>query len=312
MKKTIKIAVASLMLTAAISTGCQKGDLASNPNAISSDAVLPINLLLNHITANFIKQEEKPFGQDASKNENAYKADQYMVSNYDKYWGRNEYSWSNTDNAYEILRYAIVLEKQSTAQLGANNKYLALAKFFRAYSAIWLSQRVGDIPMTQAGDPTILKPAFDKQHDVYKNALQLLDDANTMFNIYYTTAAGTGTQNTAFDSKSGDIFNLTNQQWQKLINTYRLRVLISLSKRADDTGDLNIKTQFNAIVTNPTTYPVMTSNSDNMVYKFNSVNTYPNYASGSNSYNNFLFIGKPVLDITTANADPRTFLFATR
>jgi len=312
MKKTLKIAVSAIMLTAVVTTGCQKGDLLSNPNAISSDAVLPINLILNHITANFIKAEEKPFGADASKNENAYKADQYLVSNYDKYWGKNEYGWSNTDNAYEMLRYAIVLEKQATAQLGAtNNKYLAIAKFFRAYASIWLAQRVGDIPMTQAGDPNNLTPAYDTQHDVYKNSLQLLDDANTMLNAYFASGVGAGTQNTAFNTANGDIFNLTNQQWQKLINSYRLRVLISLSKRADDTADLNIKTQFNAMVTNPTTYPIMTSNSDNMVYKFNSVNTYPNYASGSNAYNNFLFIGKPVLDITTATADPRTFLFAT-
>src|SRR6187402_1517689 len=100
MKKTLKIVVASLMLTTAV-TSCQKGDLVSNPNAIGADAVIPINLILNHITANFIKNEEKPFGPDASNNENAYKAGQYMVSNYDKYWGTNYYSFGYTDNAYD-------------------------------------------------------------------------------------------------------------------------------------------------------------------------------------------------------------------
>ncbi|WP_293308781.1 SusD/RagB family nutrient-binding outer membrane lipoprotein, partial [Pedobacter sp. UBA5917] len=231
----------------------------------------------------------------------------YLVSNYDKYWSTNDYGWSYSDHAYDMLKYTIQLENQAKSQFGAvNNKYLALAKFFRAYSAIWLSQRVGDVPMSQAGNPlSFPTPVFDMQHDVYKNSLQLLDEANTMFNSILTSS----TQNVVFST--GDIFGFTNLQWQKLINTYRLRVLLSLSRRADDNADLNIKTQFNTIISNPTTYPIMTANTDNMVYKFNPVNLYPNWAQGNNSYNNFLFIGKPVIDITTANSDPRTFLLAT-
>jgi hypothetical protein len=92
--------------------------------------------------------------------------------------------------------------------------------------------------------------------------------------------------------------------------------LISLSKAYTRgvTSDFtlgDVKAQFNNIISNPATYPIMTSNSDNMVYKFNAVNLYPNYATGSNSYNNFLFVGQPVLNITTSTADPRTFVFAT-
>lgn len=306
-KKTFKIVTAGLMLAATMS-GCQKGNLVANPNVVNADATIPVSLILNHITATLIRQEEMPFGDGATYNKNGYKADQYMVSNYDKYWSNNEYSWSYSGHAYDILKYTIQLEIQAKAQYGTtNNKYLALAKFFRAYSFIWLSQRVGDIPMSQTGDPlTYPTPVFDNQHDVYKNCLQLLDDANTILN----GASSSATQNTLLSS-SGDIYGLTNLQWQKLINTYRLRVLISLSKRADDNADLNIKTQFATIVGNPATYPIMTANSDNMVYKFNVTNLYPNWASGSNSYNNFLFIGKPVLDITTSTKDPRTFLMAT-
>ncbi|EHQ25603.1 SusD/RagB family nutrient-binding outer membrane lipoprotein [Mucilaginibacter paludis] len=307
MKKTLKIVVATLTLAVTI-TSCQKGDLVSNPNAANADATVPVALILNHITATLIRQEEMPFGNDATNNKNAYKASQYMVSNYDKYWGTNSYDWSYTAHSYDILKYTIQLEVQAKAQLGAtNNKYLALAKFFRAYAFIWLTQRVGDIPMSQTGDPIAYPtPTFDSQHDVYKNCLQLLDDANTSLNSIITPA----TQGTVFNA-AGDIFGLTNLQWQKLINTYRLRVLISLSKRADDNADLNIKTQFATIVNNPTTYPIMTANSDNMVYKYNSVNLYPNFASGSDSYNNYLCIGKPIIDITTSTADPRTFLLAT-
>jgi hypothetical protein len=92
-------------------------------------------------------------------------------------------------------------------------------------------------------------------------------------------ATVSGVPGTAFDT--GDIFGLTNLQWQKLINTYRLRVLISMSKRADDNADLNIKTQFATIIGNATTYPIMTANTDNMVYKFVASNQYPPFATGN-------------------------------
>ncbi len=306
MKNNIFKTVALGAAISLVATSCQKGDLLSNPNAATESTAIPVSLILNHVTANFIRGEELPFNGDQNGANNAFKMDQYQVANYSKYWGNNEYSWSYSGHSYEILKYAIKLEDQSKLQLGnTTNKYFAVAKFLRAYSAIWLSQRVGDIPMAQAGNIAYPTPVFDTQKDVYKNSLTLLEDANTMF----TALNNASNSNTAFDG--GDIFNLTNLQWQKLINTYHLRVLISLSKRADDNADLNIKAQFAAIVTNPTKYPIMTANSDNMVYKFNSVNQYPNFQQGNTPYNNFMDVSKTVLDITTANKDPRTYVIAT-
>jgi hypothetical protein len=293
---TIKAIAASLLLVLSVSS-CQKGNLASNPNAINANSVVPVSLILNHITATMIRSEELPFGD-------VNKSNQFQVSNYAKYWGTNEYSWSYSAHSYEILKYTVQLEQQAQSQAGANSKYLAVAKFFRAYSAIWLSQRVGDIPMTQAGDPQYLTPKFDTQHDVYKNSLKLLEDANAIM-----TATTGSTQNVLFDG--GDIFGFTNLQWQKLINTYRLRILISLSKRADDNADLNVKAQFASIIGNPATSPIMTANSDNMVYKFVASNQYPPFQTGNNAYNEFMNVGKTVLDITTSTKDPRTFLMAT-
>lgn len=287
-------------------TGCQKGELQFNPNAATEATAIPTSLIINHLTANLIRSEEMPFGNDAAGS-NGYKASQQQTSIYSKYWSNNEYSWSYTVHSYEILKYAVKLEDEAFSQLKTtNNRYFALSKFFRAYAAVWLSQRVGDIPMSEAGNPAISDPKFDTQKDVYKQSLALLDSAN----IIMGALVNPSTQGTVLDQ--GDIFGLTYLQWQKLINTYRLRVLISLQKRADDAADLNIKTQFAAIVGNSTQYPVMTGNGDNMVYKFNAAyNQYPNFASGSSSYNNFLNVGKTILDATTANKDPRTFLFAT-
>lgn len=294
----LPIAFGALMAVSV--TSCQKGDLLSNPNAASADAPIPLSLLLNNVTANFITADEQPFGGSV------YKYDQYQVSAYSKYWGNNEYSWNYTTDSYQILKYAIALETQAKSQLGnTTNKYFAVAKFLRAYSAVWLSQRVGDIAMSQAGNASISTPAYDAQKLVYKNTLALLDTANTIMGTINSVAAN---QNVTLDG--GDIFAFTNLQWQKLINSYKLRVLISLSKRADDNADLNIQSQFAAIVTNPGKYPIMTGNGDNMVYRYNATNLYTPFAQGNNSYNNFMNVGKTLLDITTANKDPRTYLFA--
>ena len=299
MKIQHSFTLAILILMGMTISGCQKGDLVNNPNAATTNSVVPVSLILNHITATFIRNEEVPFFD-------VCKYDQYMVSIFSKYWGNNEYSWNYSDHNYDMLKYVVQMESQSVSQLGTTNKYLALAKFFRAYQAIWLSQRVGDIPMVQAGDANFPTPAYDTQKEVYRRSLALLDTANTILN----TLIGTGTQGSTFDA-GGDIFSYSNLQWRKLINTYRLRVLINLSKRADDNADLNIKSQFSAIVTNPTLYPVMTGNADNLVYKWTATNQFPVFATGNAAYNNFMNVGKTYLDLTTSTKDPRTFAVAT-
>jgi len=280
-------------------TGCQKGDLIDNPNVAASTGTIPSSLLLNHITATLIRSDEQPFSI-SSKNE------QFVLSNYAYYWGNNSYSFGNSETTYDILKYAIALQNQSTKQLGnSTNKYYAIAQFFKAYAGIWLTQRVGDIPFSQAGDPTILTPKYDTQHDVYKSALAMLDNANTILTPLVAVSP-----NSTFDT--GDIYGLTFLQWQKLVNTYRLRVLISLQKRAADNPDLNIPQQFATIVNSPSTYPIMTSNADNLVYKYNQAfNPYAIVSEGLQPYDNFGSMGLPYVSVTSATKDPRLMVVAT-
>ena len=294
----MKIKISNIILgLVAISfgiTGCQKGDLLSNPNVAAESSTIPSSLLLNHITANLMKEEDPIVS-------NVWKYNQNLTSNYTYYFGSNAYAWSTSSTTYDNIKYCVKMEEQAFNQYkNKTNVYFGLSKFFKAYSYIWLSQRVGDIPMSQANDINNLTPKYDSQHDVYKQSLALLDSANIIFGSLISTANA----NTKVDA--GDIFGLTYLQWQKVINSYKLRVLISLSKRADDNADLNIKSQFAAIIGNPTQYPIMTSNSDNMVYKFNSAyNQYPPQRYGYAQYNNCVNISKTWIDATVPNSDPR-------
>lgn len=291
-----------LLITGMVSvTSCQKGDLINNPNVAGAGSIVPVSLLLNELTATLIRSNEQPWAASAV-------AEQYVISNYSYYRGTNNYNFGNTSDSYDILKYALKLQQQSISQQGnQTNKFYALGQFFKAYSGIWLTQRVGDIPFSQAGNPSILTPKYDTQHDVYKSCLALLDNANSLLGNLISANPSLAGQTL----DTGDIFGMTYLQWQKLINTYRLRVLISLSKRAADNTDLQITQQFATIINNPGQYPIMTSNSDNMVYKFNTINRYPIYSLGYNPYNNFANIGNTYLNATTANLDPRTFMAAT-
>ncbi len=297
----MKIKISNIILgLVAISfgiTGCQKGDLLSNPNVAAESSTVPASLLLNHITANLMKEEDPIVS-------NVWKWNQNTVSNYTYYYGSNAYSWSTTSTTYDNIKYCTKMEEQAFNQYkNKTNVYFALSKFFKAYSYIWLTQRVGDIPMSQSNNISNLEPKYDAQKDVYKQSLALLDSANLQIAALISTANA----NTKVDA-SGDIFGLTYAQWQKVINTYKLRVLISLSKRVDDNADLNIKSQFAAILSNPTQYPIMTSNSDNVVYKFNSAyNQYPPQRYGYAQYNNCINISNTWINNTVPNKDPRVF-----
>ncbi len=282
-------------------TGCQKGDLIDNPNVAGASSIVPPTLLLNALTANLIRSAEQPFAQSQV-------AAQFDIANYSYYRGSNSYNFGNTTDSYDILKYALKLQQQTTAQLGnQTNKYYALGQFFKAYSGIWLSQRVGDIPFSAAGSVSNLTPKYDTQHDVYKSALALLDNANSLLGALITANPSLGSQ--VLDS--GDIYGFTYLQWQKLINTYRLRVLISLSKRAADNSDLAIPTQFATIINNPTQYPIMTSNNDNLVYKYNAVNRYATFAQGYDPYNNYANVGSVYINLMSSTNDPRIFAVAT-
>lgn len=303
----LKKVVLSLVVGVAF-TSCFEDDLLLSPNA--SDRATPTSVL-NHLTAMMITKEHASGSNDEMAFGAAHRVNQYYVSNYSYYWGSNYYNWTNTTNRYDMLKYAVKLEEEAIRQYGENeNIYFALVKFYKAYSAIWLSQRVGDIPFSEAGNPENLTPKFDTQKEVYQEVLTLLKDANAITNDLITNQSANSVSANAVLDNNGDIFGLTNLQWQKVINSFRLRILVSMSRRADDNPDLRIKDQFAEIIGNPSENPVMQSNADNMVFRYNAAyNPYPMYTNRSYTYG--ANIGKTILDITTLSKDPRTFVFAT-
>lgn len=273
MKKNT-ITGALLLAITLIASSCAKkfDEYAVNPNQPVS---VPAYLLLRQVENDMV---EFPAGD-------ADKFCQYTLSTY-TYYGLNEY-WSGSARLdFGTLRNVVAMEKEAAKASGDNNPYSALAKFFKAYFFVKMSLKVGDLPMTDALkglDNT--KPKYDTQKDIFKQSLQLLEDANTQL------ASLIASSNTALlgdfyyqEKISGGKDPLTAlKQWQKTVNTFKLRVLIELSKKAGDT-DLNVKQKFTDVLNNPAKYPVMNDLSDNLEYVYNDAfNQYPN---NKNNYGN--------------------------
>jgi hypothetical protein len=273
MKKIKYIIVTAIALVVA-GTGCKKkfDEYATNPNLLQS---VPAYLLLRSV------ENAMPVlpGGDADK------FCQFTLSSY-TYYGTNEYWTGAAGLNYGNLRDVIAMETEATKASGANNPYSALAKFFKAYFFTNMSLKVGDLPMSESMkglDNTT--PKYDTQKDIFKQSLQLLEDANTqlssLINSSNTALLGDFYYQERTSSPKTSLDAL--KQWQKVVNTYKLRLLIHLSKKESD-ADLSIKQKFAEVISNPTKYPIMTSLSDNLEYVYNAA--YNQYPNNSQNYGN--------------------------
>ncbi|MHA8050482.1 SusD/RagB family nutrient-binding outer membrane lipoprotein [Aquirufa sp. ROCK-SH2] len=220
---------------------------------------VPASLVLQSIEYNVMDANGRPFSAEMRWN-------QFFCSNYN-YYANNEYNLGQMPNQYTTLKNVIKMEEEAKrAGLSDVNGYSALGKFFRAYFFDQMSKRVGDLPMTEA-----LKgientaPKYDSQKVIYVQILKWLDDANTDLTSLIVKG----------ETISGDFyFNGDLKKWQKVINAYRLRVLLTLSKKESD-SDLSIKTKFAEMISNPSKYPLIGSNGESLQFVWNTFNKYP-------------------------------------
>jgi Starch-binding associating with outer membrane len=286
MKKNIVILSvwSALMLTA---IGCRDFDeIGLNENRPAS---VPPSLVLRGILKDVL---ERPWSLEHRQN-------QFWSCNY-QYYGNNEY-WTNAPLNYFTLKNVIKMEEEAAKSGLAVNPYSALGKFLRAYFFVQMTQRVGDVPMEEALKGLEVKtPTFNTQKEVYMQALVWLDESNQDLK---TLIAANDL------SLQGDIYFQGNlSKWRKAVNAYKLRVLISLSKKDTDT-DLDIKTKFSSMLGNPSEYPLLAGNEDNMNFVFNgTTELYPtnpgNKGFDKGRYNMTETYVKGLTDLS----DPRVFV----
>lgn len=289
-----KIIISSLAVVLLFTTACNKkfDELESNPNLPEE---VPGALVLNGIETS-LAGFQRPWNQEQRWN-------QFANCNYN-YYGNQEYNWGGASLFYTTLKNVIKMEEEAKAGgAGDVNPYAALGKFFRAYFFYEMTMRVGDLPMKEAlAGVNNLTPKYDTQKDIFIQVSKWLEESNTELASLIASANNT---------LLGDyLFKNDLRKWQKVVNTFRLRVLISLSKKSSDT-DLAVGAGFTAIMSNKTKYPILESMGDNLEFSWvNPFNKYPinpdNFGFDATRYN----MSSTNIGLLTAYKDPRVFAIA--
>lgn len=208
------------------------------------------------------------------------------------------YNWLRSDfNGYNYLRQ--VMKMQQEAERLQNNSYLPIALFFKCWHLYNLTMRFGDIPYSEAalGDQAIFSPKYDSQQEVFAQLLLDLEQANNMIQP-------------SMEPVSGDlIYDGDMWQWKKAINTFKLRVLLSLSGKSAD-ATLQVRERFAQIVNDPANFPIFESNADNLALPYYDIvnNRYPYF--NNNSIQTANYMEKTFVDMLKETEDPRLFRYA--
>lgn len=165
----------------------------------------------------------------------------------------------------------------------------------------------GDIPWSEAGmmsanggNYNISLPKYDKAEDIYTTMLDDLKAFSVELNtINVSTGILAGFKTQDFVNK-GDI-----NKWKKYCNSLRLRMLTRVS--AVPAFQARAAAEMNEILSNPTAYPVVTNNDENIQIKIHDLNTPINSMGFRTGFEDWdgNFAGKAMIDYMKANNDPR-------
>ncbi len=271
-------------------SACKKMEyFQTNPNAPSSP--VPSSLLTSLESNLFINSPVASIGANEERYFDIATAMQYYVGFSYHCQISQSYQWVTTT----MNEYLQISDAQAMISApGANDGYKAIGHLFIAIQYYSLTNKFGDVPCSEAAKLTngIGKPVYDAQKKVYQVILSKLDTANDLL----SSASGQGYV------VSGDFMyggNLT--QWRKFVNSFRLRVILSLSNKTAD-ADLNPKTLFAEMLNNPDKYPVFGSNGDNAQQTTNTVTPTPFYNNPAYVYYG---LAKAFADSLIVFQDPR-------
>lgn len=257
-------------------------------------------------------------GEGINSWDGAHRWNQYHCSNYD-YYDNQIYSWTNGSfDSYLVMKNVIQMEKETISRgVTALNPYEAIGRFIRAYYYYNLTSLFGDVPQDQALEAgTNSKPAYTPQEKVFKYVLDQLDTANTdLAALIAKNDNSLFTSQDIYFGPGNKLITSAKQQlaaWQKVVNSFKLRVLVALSAKASD-ATLNVPSQFAAILGNPSKYPIFAGPSDDLAFAYNpgggnTFSVYPfnpvNFGSVAARFN----MAKTYVDALTTIKDPRVFV----
>ncbi|MCG6187865.1 SusD/RagB family nutrient-binding outer membrane lipoprotein [Maribellus maritimus] len=205
------------------------------------------------------------------------------------------YNWTRAGfDDYNQLRDVTKMIEE--AERIENTAYIALGKFFRAFYFFRLTLTFGDVPYSDAlkgESEEVYTPAYDTQKEIFAGILDELKEADELLSDDNSIIEG------------DIIYEGNTAQWRKLINSFRLKILMTLSKKVSD-SDLNVENNFAGIFNNS---PIIESNEDNgqLVFIDELGSRYTEY--NSSSYGSARYMDSTFVKRLQDRHDPRLFIF---
>lgn len=290
-----KIHISILLCCTLVFFSCSKAHFSAlNVNPDQAQDVPPYLLLPNIAVRSFTLINPPDPGGASLRCHQTGNAQQPYV---EQFW-----NWLQGDfSTYDILLqvHQMKLEAISNQQ----PEYMAIAQFFDAYNFYKTTMLFGDIPFSQAEQAAtgVYNPAYETQKSVFLGILNELDSANTAL-IPFSNGQSPLTGDVIYGNSTNDIL-----QWRKLINSFAIRVLITLSNKTAD-PDLKVISRFQKIYNDPSTYPIFQSNADDgeLTYSNQNGNIYPLY---KNTEVTRLYPDSAFCTFLTTHKDPRIFAY---
>ncbi len=294
MKKKLKIII--LLVSIVGATSCDLNQQ-TNPSLLSASQAnndYLLNTIQTSLPAMF--QDLSQYGMEVTRilppiGGNTY-SNMYQPTAFDNIW---------------INAYAGIFENTKLLLANATPKKLyfhtGMAKVIQAYAMVALVDYFGDIPYTQALDPTNFSPKTDPSSSIYAAALAMLDDAISDLG---KTPSAYPSQDLYYGTGVGKVTSSNATKWITCAKTIKLKIYLnqSLVDKAGSTTAINALIAGNDLIDNINGtedfaffYPATSfSNPDNYHPWFK-----PNYHNGAAQY-----MGNYYMSVMLNAGDPRT------
>ncbi len=225
-----------------------------------------------------------------------------------QYWAQNEYAEDSRyeqdktffNTSWRVFYADILKELNSAKELVDKQEISSLIKINQknildvmiAQTFIILTDGFGDVPYSEAIDPSISLPSYDSQETIYKGVLESLDNAVSTFS-----------SDTSSFSSGDIIYNGNVDKWKKFTNSLMLRYAV----RIIDVDPATATTYINKAKGN-----LISSNSENAAFVFASsqARSHPLYQDSEiNNRDDFCVSEYLVTSLNSMN-DPRLPKFA--
>lgn len=256
MKKTFLL---STLAASLLFASCDKlEDINKNPN---NPEDVPVYTLLKHqIITTEQRNWNAAFLYGGALSQQTARTAYTDIDRYKMAIGSQGGDFSNT--YYDLVNLRIL---QSKAKSATNLALLGAAQVLEAFQIKLLTDMYGDIPYSKAVDYDLstgvintAKPVYDTQESIYTALIKLLKEANA------NLAAGAAKSTPDAIGVGDYLFNQKTLKWQKFSNSLLIRLYMQMSNKKPADAGAGIA----EILANPTQFPIVSSNDDNVTFKY--------------------------------------------